>query len=149
MVSTSWVGGHYGACTCQMAERATGSAGAMLTMGASEFGALVCVAMGRNANAPPGRPGGALCTEGEPCGDLLSHGLPHYHRRSLVSRSCSGWEGVGPRRYGRKAKLLGGSPAGELPLVRKKLGLSIVITGRLCDRAALSFKAIGSSLTGN
>ena len=42
---------------------------------------------------------------GEPCGDLLSHGLPHYHRRSLVSRSCSGWEGVGPRRYGRKAKL--------------------------------------------
>ena len=43
---------------------------------------------------------------GEPCGDLLSHGLPHYHRRSLVSRSCSGWEGVVPRRYGRKAKAM-------------------------------------------
>ena len=25
-----------------------------------------------------------------------------YHRRGLVSRSCSGWEGVGPTRYGRQ-----------------------------------------------
>src|SRR5574340_370556 len=30
-------------------------------------------------------------------------GNPHYHRRWLVSRSCSGWEGVGPSRYGRQA----------------------------------------------
>ena len=26
----------------------------------------------------------------------------HYHWRGLVSRSCSGWEGVGPKRYGRQ-----------------------------------------------
>jgi hypothetical protein len=29
-------------------------------------------------------------------------GKPHYHRRNVVSRSCSGWEGVGPTRYGRQ-----------------------------------------------
>ncbi len=27
---------------------------------------------------------------------------PHYHRRGFVSRSCSGWEGVEPIRYGRQ-----------------------------------------------
>ncbi len=27
----------------------------------------------------------------------------HYHRRNFVSRPCSGWEGVGPKRYGRQA----------------------------------------------
>lgn len=27
-----------------------------------------------------------------------------YHRRRVVSRSCSGWEGVGPTRYGHQAK---------------------------------------------
>ena len=27
----------------------------------------------------------------------------HYHRRAFVSRSCSGWEGVGPKGYGRQA----------------------------------------------
>ena len=32
-------------------------------------------------------------------------GNPHYHRRRVVSPSCSGWEGVGPTRYGRQAKL--------------------------------------------
>ncbi len=26
----------------------------------------------------------------------------HYHRRKVVSLSCSGWEGVGPTRYGRQ-----------------------------------------------
>ncbi|MDN7585289.1 hypothetical protein QZM51_39290, partial [Burkholderia orbicola] len=31
----------------------------------------------------------------EPDDYLLSHGNPHYHRRRVVSRSCSGWEGVG------------------------------------------------------
>ncbi len=29
-------------------------------------------------------------------------GNPHYHRRGVVSLSCSGWEGVGPTRYGRQ-----------------------------------------------
>ena len=29
-------------------------------------------------------------------------GDPHYHRRYVVSRSCSGWEGVGPTRYDRQ-----------------------------------------------
>ena len=29
-------------------------------------------------------------------------GNPQYHRRAAVSRSCSGWEGVGPTRYGRQ-----------------------------------------------
>ena len=28
----------------------------------------------------------------------------HYHWRRYVSRSCSGWEGVGPYRYGRQTK---------------------------------------------
>ena len=32
-------------------------------------------------------------------------GNPQYHRRDVVSRSCSGWEGVVPTRYGRQAKL--------------------------------------------
>ncbi len=27
----------------------------------------------------------------------------HYHRRAFVSRSCSGWEGVVPKGYGRQA----------------------------------------------
>lgn len=27
----------------------------------------------------------------------------HYHRRDFVSRSCSRWEGVGPKCYGRQA----------------------------------------------
>ena len=29
-------------------------------------------------------------------------GNPQYHRRGVVSRTCSGWEGVGPTRYGRQ-----------------------------------------------
>ena len=29
-------------------------------------------------------------------------GNAHYHRREVVSLSCSGWEGVGPTRYGRQ-----------------------------------------------
>ena len=35
-------------------------------------------------------------------------GNPHYHWRGAVSLSCSGWEGVGPARYGRQTKLLPG-----------------------------------------
>ena len=38
-----------------------------------------------------------------PDSDLLSHRLRHYHRRTGVSRSCSGWEGVGPPCSGRQA----------------------------------------------
>ena len=34
--------------------------------------------------------------------DLLSHTYAHYHRRKVVSLSCSGWEGVGPTRYDRQ-----------------------------------------------
>src|SRR5574337_918146 len=44
----------------------------------------------------------ACCVGDESDDDLLSRGNPHYHRRGLVSRSCSGWEGVVPRRYGRQ-----------------------------------------------
>ena len=29
-------------------------------------------------------------------------GNPQIHRRGVVSRSCSGWEGVVPTRYGRQ-----------------------------------------------
>lgn len=41
---------------------------------------------------------------GVPGGDLLSHAFTHYHRRNFVSRLCSEWEEVGPKRYGRQAK---------------------------------------------
>ena len=39
---------------------------------------------------------------GESDDDLLSRTGVHYHWRGLVSRSCSGWEGVVPRRYVRQ-----------------------------------------------
>lgn len=38
-----------------------------------------------------------------PGSDLLSHVKTHYHRRDFVSRPCSRWEGVGPKRYDRQA----------------------------------------------
>ena len=37
----------------------------------------------------------------------------HYHRRKSVSRSCSGWEGVVPLRYGRQTKLVDRLPCLE------------------------------------
>ncbi len=37
---------------------------------------------------------------------------PHYHWRGAVSLSCSGWEGVGPTRYGRQTNCSASS--GEL-----------------------------------
>ena len=40
---------------------------------------------------------------------LLSRARAHYHRRKSVSRSCSGWAGVVPLRYGRQTKLVGRS----------------------------------------
>lgn len=71
--------------------------------------------------------GGLICSRRTPCSRLIKHkapagireglclwgrlavtyfraGNPHYHRRRVVSPSCSGWEGVGPTRYGRQAK---------------------------------------------
>src|SRR5471030_2108443 len=42
-------------------------------------------------------------TNNKPDNNLLSHWLQHYHRRKVVSRSCSGWEGVGPTCYGHQA----------------------------------------------
>ncbi len=57
---------------------------------------------GRNAKTPALSGGGFWLRE--PDDYLLSHGNPHYHRRRVVSRSCSGWEGVGPTRYGHQAK---------------------------------------------
>src|SRR5450830_1686653 len=42
-------------------------------------------------------------TNNKPDNILLSHWLQHYHRRKVVSRSCSGWEGVGPTCYGHQA----------------------------------------------
>jgi hypothetical protein len=51
----------------------------------------------------PAFSGGVSGHAGEPDDYLLSHGNPHYHRRGVVSRSCSGWEGVGPTRYGHQA----------------------------------------------
>jgi hypothetical protein len=39
----------------------------------------------------------------QPDDNLLSHWLQHYHRRRVVSRSCSGWEGVVPTCYGHQA----------------------------------------------
>ena len=38
-------------------------------------------------------------------------GNPHYHRRGVVSLSCSGWEGVGPTRYGRQTNCPAGRDA--------------------------------------
>jgi len=37
--------------------------------------------------------------------DLLSHAYTHYHRRNFVSRFCSVWEEVVPKRYIHQAKL--------------------------------------------
>ena len=67
---------------------------------ATMFSAPVFCAV--NAETPPLR-GGVSGLAGEPDDYLLSHGNPHYHRRGVVSRSCSGWEGVGPTRYGHQA----------------------------------------------
>ena len=57
-----------------------------------------CASPDENA---PSLPTGRL--EYQPDDVLLSHGNPHYHRRRGVSLSCSGWEGVGPPRYGHQA----------------------------------------------
>ena len=46
---------------------------------------------------------------------------PDYHRRWRVSRSCSRWEGVVPRRYGRQTK---GWP-GAVALRRRAAGTDL------------------------
>ncbi len=71
-------------------------------LGGFFLGAMGSAAFGtRKSKHPSSRELG--CFEGEPGDDLLSHGNPHYHRRGVVSRSCSGWEGVVPTRYGHQA----------------------------------------------
>jgi cellulose synthase/poly-beta-1,6-N-acetylglucosamine synthase-like glycosyltransferase len=45
----------------------------------------------------------ALFPNYKPDDNLLSHWLQHYHRRIVVSRSCSRWEGVVPTCYGHQA----------------------------------------------
>jgi hypothetical protein len=47
---------------------------------------------------PPADKAGGFAVE-QPDNNLLSHWFQHYHRRGIVSRSCSGWEGVVPTRY--------------------------------------------------
>src|SRR5438094_5578043 len=54
----------------------------------------------QNANAQPGFRLGVLYRALAMTYFLT--GNPQYHRRCVVSRSCSGWEGVGPTRYGRR-----------------------------------------------
>ena len=61
-------------------------------------------------------------------------GNPQYHRRDVVSRSCSGWEGVGPTRYGRQEFWKEGS----------HWGYALHRARRTSMR-----KVIGSSRTGN
>src|ERR1700752_5232557 len=45
---------------------------------------------------------GAFALNGALAMTYFLTGNPQYHRRGVVSRSCSGWEGVGPTRYGRQ-----------------------------------------------
>ena len=66
---------------------------------------------------------------GLPDSDLLSHRLRHYHRRTGVSRSCSGWEGVGPPCYGRQALNFQGSP--RTPTIRSQSSKHVVVSSFL------------------
>ena len=77
----------------------------------------------RNAKTPALSGGGFWLRE--PDDYLLSHGNPHYHRRRVVSRSCSGWEGVGPTRYGHQAK-------GVVALLRSATNLGRSSNFELC-----------------
>ena len=59
-------------------------------------------------------------------------GNPHYHRRDFVSRSCSGWEGVGPKHYGRQTvKVLSRGRSDVLSGQETKEGRQIILG---CDR---------------
>ena len=71
-------------------------------------------------------------------------GNPQYHRRNVVSRSCSGWEGVGPTRYGRQ-EFWNGKVALDFVL-RTSVAIGLSIASFL---GALSGTVIESSRTGN
>jgi hypothetical protein len=68
----------------------------------------------------------------------------HYHRRGFVSRSCSGWEGVGPKVLWPPSVTCSLDAIG----VERKMGRRFVI-GCDCLSSMLLLKVIGSSLTGN
>ncbi len=73
-------------------------------------------------------------------------GNPQYHRRGVVSRSCSGWEGVGPTRDGRQefwnSKVV-------LRYVLHRVALALGFVSRVPCAALLMRKVIESSRTGN
>ena len=86
---------------------------------------------------------------GLPDSDLLSHRLRHYHRRTGVSRSCSGWEGVGPPCYGRQALNFRGTP--RSPTIRSQSSQAslhcLLITS--WQRPPWPTRAMGTSRTGD
>src|SRR5690606_31470028 len=107
-----------------------------------------------------------------PDDDLLSQTSVHYHRRKSVSRSCSGWEGVGPLRYGRQAVRSWPAALGATGRIgrntnssvqRVHRGVRMTSVGRhgLCrvggvrgvtiegTTSTTTIRVIGSSLTGN
>ena len=67
------------------------------------------------SKAPRSEQSGACVLEGCLTMTYFRTGTPYYHRRTAVSRSCSGWEGVGPAGYGRQA--LRGESAGYFSCV--------------------------------
>ena len=69
-------------------------------------------------------------------------GNPHYHRRKVVSRSCSGWEGVGPTRYGRQTKRVLESRYVKCLLTVSQV--SLFVSRVLC--ASLKLKSTGNEL---
>ena len=72
----------------------------------------------------------------------------HYHRRCGVSRSCSGWEGVVPPRYGHQAWLVAlawsGCPGPREGQFGEKLSRQSCCLGRLrWGQAERSWVTIG------
>ena len=63
------------------------------------FSGGVCCRCWFEAN---GLPEGSPLTDKALAMTYFLTGNPQYHRRNVVSRSCSEWEGVGPTRYGRQ-----------------------------------------------
>ena len=86
---------------------------------------------------------------------------PDYHRRWRVSRSCSRWEGVVPRRYGRQTKRWPGGVAVRQRVSRHgsgrskerpgsgRGGRSWALGGIAPDTVGAMRTVIGSSCTGN
>ena len=85
---------------------------------------------------------------------------PDYHRRWRVSRSCSRWEGVVPRRYGRQTKRWPGGVAVRQRVSRRGAGRSkdagaraglggVALGGIAPDTVGALRTVIGSSCTGN